>query len=122
MGAIYTRLCLWPIHIGGHTIISHTQTPQFIQGVEFNGLGQQGRLGRYPVHFHMCLDHAHSTVSKNTIRNSKQRGINIHGTTNLKIQNNILHSITGHGILQEDFYETGLEIYQNLNVQYLHQL
>lgn len=40
--------------VGGHVIVDMTQTPQYVVGVEFVGLGQQGNLGRYPVHFHMC--------------------------------------------------------------------
>lgn len=40
--------------VGGHVMVYRTQIPQYIVGVEFQGLGQQGTLGRYPVHFHMC--------------------------------------------------------------------
>jgi hypothetical protein len=31
-----------------------THEPQALFGVEFSNLGQQGTLGRYPVHFHLC--------------------------------------------------------------------
>ena len=38
--------------IGGHTIIFHTpDVAQNIQGVELRRFGQQGSVGRYPLHF-----------------------------------------------------------------------
>jgi hypothetical protein len=38
--------------IGGHTIIFHTpDIAQNIQGVELRRFGQQGSVGRYPLHF-----------------------------------------------------------------------
>ena len=38
--------------MGGHSIVMHTpNVVQNIRGVEFRRFGQQGRLGRYPVHF-----------------------------------------------------------------------
>lgn len=40
--------------IGGQVIVNMTQVPQSIFGVEFVRMGQQGNLGRYPVHFHLC--------------------------------------------------------------------
>ena len=52
-----------------------TRTPQFLEGVQFRKLGNQGVLARYPVHFHVCLDAgAGSTVRKNSIVYSKQVG------------------------------------------------
>lgn len=43
--------------IGGHTIIFHTpHVAQNIKGVEFRRFGQQGNIGRYPLHFRKCED------------------------------------------------------------------
>lgn len=39
---------------GGHLGIFMTREPQALYGVEFSNLGQQGTLGRYPLHFHLC--------------------------------------------------------------------
>ncbi|CAI5537597.1 unnamed protein product, partial [Closterium sp. Naga37s-1] len=41
---------------GGHFMIFMSGTPQFIEGVEFAQMGQQGKLGRYNIHFHVCGD------------------------------------------------------------------
>ena len=49
-----------------------TATPQLIEGVQFSGLGFQGVLGRYPIHFHMCASGQSHVVRKNSIYGSKQ--------------------------------------------------
>jgi len=92
-----------PLH-GGHFIIMITAAPvlQEIVGVEIDGFGQQGRLGRYPIHFHMCGNVTGSVVSKNTIRNTKQRGIVVHGTNKLYVSENIFHNTRGHVVVLED--------------------
>ena len=51
--------------IGGHFMVFHTkQSYQHIQGVEIRNFGQQGRLGKYPMHFHVCEDTVSSVVKK----------------------------------------------------------
>lgn len=53
-----------PTH-GGHMIIFHTPLiPQVIQGVEFSNMGQDGNLGRYPLHWHKSGDASGSVASK----------------------------------------------------------
>ena len=54
--------------IGGHLIIFGTPTvKQHLEGVEIRNFGQQGNLGRYPVHFHICNDVFGSIVKKNVV-------------------------------------------------------
>ena len=67
-------------YIGAHSIILHTTVPQTIMGVAWYNFGQQGKLGRYPIHFHMSGNHPNSIVAKNIVRKSHQRCIVIHGT------------------------------------------
>lgn len=58
---------------GGHFIVVQTAVPQFIEGVEFWQMGQQGNLGRYNIHFHVCGDtQGKSVVRKNSMHDSKQ--------------------------------------------------
>eukprot|EP00548_Thalassiothrix_antarctica_P010063 CAMPEP_0194160216 /NCGR_PEP_ID=MMETSP0152-20130528/78270_1 /TAXON_ID=1049557 /ORGANISM="Thalassiothrix antarctica, Strain L6-D1" /LENGTH=1486 /DNA_ID=CAMNT_0038869883 /DNA_START=967 /DNA_END=5427 /DNA_ORIENTATION=- len=101
---------------GGHMIIMHTSAPvtQTVMGVESHNFGQQGKLGRYPFHFHMCGSVAGSTLSKNSVRNTKQRGIVVHGTDDLYLEGNILHNHRGHGFLLEDGGEQGNTFIKNL--------
>jgi hypothetical protein len=53
--------------IGGHLVVHHTSSAQHIEGVEIKNFGQQGRLGKYPLHFHMCGDSPGSLVKKNVV-------------------------------------------------------
>lgn len=48
--------------------------PQFIEGVEFFKMGQQGILGRYSVHFHIMGQSPQTVCRKNSIHQSKQVG------------------------------------------------
>ena len=60
---------------GGHLIVFMTQRAQAIEGVEFAQMGQQGVLGRYNIHFHLCGDQqGRSVVRKNVMHDSKQVG------------------------------------------------
>jgi hypothetical protein len=104
--------------IGGHFWIMHTSNvEQFIEGIEFVNFGQQGNLGRYPVHFHFCGDVSSSVVSKNTIRQSNQRCIVVHGTDNLIVQDNVAYDTKGHCFMLEDGIETGNQFIRNLGAQ-----
>eukprot|EP00957_Ditylum_brightwellii_P179535 13677025-Ditylum_brightwellii.AAC.1 len=74
---------------GGHLIIYHTpNVAQRIEGVEIHNFGQQGELGRYPIHFHMSGNVAGSTVRKNVIRESNQRCVVIHGSHEVLVEDN----------------------------------
>ena len=82
--------------IGGHSIIYHTpNVVQTIQGVKFDNFGQEGVLGRYPIHFHMSGS-SPSLVSKNVIVNSNQRCVFIHDTNEVTIDDNVAFDTKGH--------------------------
>mmetsp|Transcript_40882 Transcript_40882/g.128094 ORF Transcript_40882/g.128094 Transcript_40882/m.128094 type:complete len:1750 (-) Transcript_40882:409-5658(-) len=104
-----------PLH-GGHFIVMGTGAPvvQKIVGVETRGNGQQGKLGKYPLHFHMCGSVAGSTLSKNSVRNTKQRGIVVHGSDDLHLEENVLYDTRGHAVMLEDGGETGNVFKRNL--------
>ncbi|KAL7555749.1 hypothetical protein ACA910_013059 [Epithemia clementina (nom. ined.)] len=100
---------------GGHLWFFHTPfVDQFLEGVEVRNFGQQGTLGRYPIHFHFCGDNAGSVVAKNTVRNSHQRAIVVHGTNNVRVEDNVVFDTKGHAIILEDGIETGNEFFRNL--------
>jgi len=43
--------------IGGHFWVMQTPgVKQHLEGVEVRAFGQQGLLGRYPIHLHLCND------------------------------------------------------------------
>jgi len=73
-----------------------TNTPQHIEGVQFLLMGQQGALGRYSLHFHLCGDQkGRSVVRKNLIMNSKQRCVVIHATFNATVDSNVAYNTSG---------------------------
>lgn len=67
-----------------------------------------------PMHFHMCGSVDGSIVSKLAVRNTKQRGIVVHGTNDLHLNENILHNTRGHAMMLEDGGETGNTFERNL--------
>lgn len=93
-----------------------------LDGVEIRRGGQRGLLGRYAFHWHM-LSYEGATVLPDVtgqyIRNSvinisQNRGIVIHGTNGVEVQNNVLYNIRGHGIFTEDAVERRNTIDGNL--------
>ena len=103
---------------GGHFMIMHTPTVvQTIEGVDLRNFGQQGNLGRYPIHFHFCNDVTGSIVSKNTIRQSNQRCVVVHGTNKLRIEENVAFDTKGHCYMTEDGMEMNNQFIRNLGAQ-----
>lgn len=103
---------------GGHLMISYTpNVVQVIEGAEIRNFGQQGKIGRYPIHFHYCNNVTGSIISKNTIRQSNQRCVVIHGTNQVKVVNNVAFDTKGHCFMTEDGSETGNEFLYNLGTQ-----
>lgn len=88
---------------GGHLMIFHTPNViQHLEGVEFRNFGQQGTIGRYPIHFHMSNRVAGSIVRKNVIRQSNQRCVVIHGSHGVIIEDNVAFDTFGHCYITED--------------------
>ena len=100
---------------GAHLIVFHTPlVKQKLEGVEFVNFGQQGNLGRYPIHFHLSGYVTGSVVSKNLIRESNQRCIVVHGTHYLAVEENVAYDTSGHCFMTEDGAETGNTFRNNL--------
>jgi len=98
---------------GAHVMIMGTGAEAFVEGVEFRRGGQRDRLGRYPFHWHMLSydgvttlpDATGQYVRKSTIHESANRGIVIHGTNGVVVQDNVVFDVRGHGIFTEDAVE-----------------
>lgn len=103
---------LWAQGFGVHTMIMPNATAH-VEGVEFKRAGQRARLRRYPFHWHMLSYEGTETLSdatgqyfrNNTINSSANRGIVIHGTNGVLVQDNIIYDTRGHGIFTEDAVE-----------------
>lgn len=99
---------------GAHVMIMGENSNTWIEGVEFRRVGQAGRQGRYPIHFHLLsYDEQGNEIPKNgtrvvrynSISNSANRCITIHGTNEVLLDNNICFDILGHAIFLEDAVE-----------------
>lgn len=109
-------------HFGVHIMIMGDGASARLDGVEIQRGGQAGRMRRYPAHFHMLsysgtetLADAEGQFIRNSVINSSvNRGIVIHGTNGLQIQNNIVFDVRGHGIFTEDAVERRNTIDGNL--------
>jgi G8 domain/Right handed beta helix region len=109
---------------GAQVMIMGSNSKTQIDSVEFRRVGQAGKLGRYPIHFHQ-LSYDASTgdeivssgtrrVSNSSIANSKNRCITLHGTNDSLIENNVCYDIAGHAIFLEDAVERRNQILNNL--------
>jgi len=101
--------------IGGHTMY-HQGSIVRIDGVEFRRMGQLGRVGRYPVHFHLFGNAARSRFHNNSIWQSSNRWVTLHGAQNLSLRRNVFYDTIGHGIYLEDGDEINNRIVGNLAV------
>ncbi len=98
---------------GVHIMLMGANATAHVEGVEISRGGQRGRLGRYPFHWHMLSYNGTQTLAdatgqyfrNSTINSSRNRGIVIHGTNGVLVQNNVVYDILGHGIFTEDAVE-----------------
>ncbi len=100
---------------GGQTMIMEGGRAR-IDGVEFANVGQQMRLRRYPVHFHMEGDAHGSYLKRSSIHHSFNRCVTVHGTHHLRVKGNVCFSHIGHGFFLEDGAETDNVIANNLGL------
>lgn len=100
--------------IGGHAMFMPGSGQITIDSAQFDKMGQTGKLGRYPVHWHMAGDRTGDVLRNSSVTNSNNRGVTVHGTQNLLIEGNVLHDIHGHGFFMEDAAETGNQFLSNI--------
>jgi len=102
---------------GAHVVFRQGFKKVQIQGVEFAKLGQPGKLGHYPLHFHMARQVAPDTFIKDsTINESMTRWIVLHSTQGVLMQRNIGYKSIGHGFYLESGTETDNKFYSNLGI------
>lgn len=88
-----------------------------IQGVEFYQLGQGGRKGRYPVHYHLARRVPEGTFARdNSIHESMTRWVTLHGSQNVELSRNVGFMSIGHGYYLEDGTETDNKLYSNIGI------
>jgi cell migration-inducing and hyaluronan-binding protein len=101
---------------GGHLVVRQGSNTAMIKGVEFERMGQGGRLAHYPVHFHMARLNYWSYVKDSTINESMTRWLVIHSTQNVTAARNVGYKSIGHGYYLEDGTETDNKFYSNIGI------
>ncbi len=86
---------------GGHIMVMGTGKAQ-IEGANLRHMGQSGRLGRYPFHWHKCGLVGGQYIRNSTIEKSFNRAITVHSTDGAEIVDNVAYDHIGHGFFLED--------------------
>jgi cell migration-inducing and hyaluronan-binding protein len=101
---------------GGH-VMAMVTSKMYISGVEFNRMGQNMHLARYPVHWHLVGEGGKGQYIENSaIHDTYSRCVTIHGTDDVRVQNNVTYNTVGHCFFLEDAIETGNQYVHNLGI------
>jgi hypothetical protein len=103
-------------YFGGHVMAMPTSR-MFVEGVEFNRMGQHLTLARYPIHWHLVGDATGQYIRNSAIHDTFNRCVTVHGTHNLKVENNVTYNTVGHCFFLEDGIEHGNQFVRNLAIQ-----
>ena len=103
-------------HFGGH-IMAMPSSKMFVSGVELNRMGQHMTLARYPIHWHLVGERKGQYIKNAAIHDTFNRCVTVHGTNNLRVENNVTYNIVGHCFFLEDGIEHGNEYVRNLAIQ-----
>jgi hypothetical protein len=103
-------------YYGGHVMAMAT-SKMFVEGVEFNRMGQNMHLARYPIHWHLVGDAPGQYIRNAAIHDTYNRCVTVHGTNFLHVENNVTYNTVGHCFFLEDGIEHGNEFIKNLAIQ-----
>jgi cell migration-inducing and hyaluronan-binding protein len=102
-------------YFGGH-IMAMAGSHMYVDGVELNRMGQNMHLARYPIHFHVLGEGQGQYVRNAAIHDTYSRCVTVHGTNNLRIENNVTFNTVGHCFFMEDGIEHGNQFVHNLGI------
>jgi cell migration-inducing and hyaluronan-binding protein len=101
---------------GGH-VMAMAASKMFVEGVEFNRMGQNLTLARYPIHWHLIGDAQGQYIRNAAIHDTYNRCVTVHGTNYLQVENNVTYNTVGHCFFMEDGIEHGNQFVHNLAIQ-----
>jgi G8 domain len=105
---------LWRTQGFGAHVMAMRGSVLKLDSVQMRRVGQAGKVGRYPLHWHLTgydatgaalPDTAGNFVKNASISQSSNRCVTIHGSNAISIQNNVCYDILGHAIFFEDAVE-----------------
>ncbi|MDX2167266.1 MAG: hypothetical protein SF182_09390 [Deltaproteobacteria bacterium] len=107
-------------YFGGHVMIRQGFKEAQLQGVEFRQLGQGGRIGHYPIHFHLAKNTDYTGkrafLKDSSVWDSMTRFAVIHGTHGITLSRNVGFASVGNGFYLEDASEIDNRLCHNLGV------
>ena len=103
-------------YFGGH-IMAMAGSEMYVSSVELTRMGQHLTLARYPIHWHVIGEGAGQYVRNAAIHDTFSRCVTVHGTNNLRVENNVTFNTVGHCFFLEDGIETGNQFIHNLGIQ-----
>jgi len=98
----------------GHFVINHTPRAHQVCGVEVTRMGQALTTGRYPMHMHFNGKAPGIAIRSNSIHDNFQRGVVIHATSDILVEENVVLKSRGHLLMTEDSLEEGNVIRRNV--------
>ncbi|MCL6249487.1 G8 domain-containing protein [Altererythrobacter sp. KTW20L] len=102
-------------NFGGH-IMAMLQPDVRVSGVELYRMGQHLTLARYPIHWHLVGEGQGQYIQNSAIHNTFNRCVTVHGTHNVRVENNVTFDTVGHCFFLEDAIETGNQFISNLGI------
>ena len=103
-------------YFGGH-IMAMSGSSMKVSGVELSRMGQHLTLARYPIHWHLGGEGKGQYIRNSAIHDTYSRCVTVHGTNDLRIENNVTYNTVGHCFFMEDGIEHGNEFVRNLAIQ-----
>ncbi len=100
---------------GGHVMAMAGSTMK-VSGVEFFRMGQHENLARYPIHWHLVGDTQGQYIENSAIHDTYSRCVTVHGTNNVRVENNVAYNNVGHCYFLEDGVEHGNQYLHNLGM------
>src|SRR5262249_51704205 len=84
-----------PPYFGGHSM-AMAGSQMHVSGVELTRMGQHMHLARYPIHWHLNGDATGQYIENSAIHDTYNRCVTVHGTNNLRVENNVTYNTVGH--------------------------
>ncbi len=100
---------------GGH-VMAIIGSKMYVSGVEFNRMGQNMHLARYPIHWHLVGDAKGQYIQNSSIHDTYSRCVTVHGTNYVRVENNVTYNTIGHCFFLEDGIEHGNQFVHNLGI------
>ncbi len=102
-------------YFGGH-IMAMAGSKMYVSGIELNRMGQNMHLARYPIHWHLVGEGKGQYIENSSIHDTYSRCVTVHGTNDVRVENNVAYNTVGHCYFLEDAVETGNQFIHNLGM------